>query len=463
METLLNRYRNLLVLVFVLVAQLLLLAYQVKSNQDVTLLRTWAVTAVTPLARVLEFVRRNTIGVAEDYFVLVNVRNENIRLGKEIGQLKMENQYLKTELSTADRAQALRAFQTRTPSRTLPARVIGNGTGTNSRVVFVDRGSVEGVKRGMAVVTPDGIVGKVLASYPTASQVLLITDPTFAAGVISQKNRVHGTLKGIGQAKCIVDYVQNEEKVDQNEVFYTSGDDRVFPKGLPVGVATVVRPGKSFKEIFIVPGGFQNGLEEVLIVLEGVHQAIPEATAAPSSETYLMPPAPDSAQKPSDPATLFTDADKMRERYKKIGEVQKHVYGEGVSGGRPPDFNVNPDKTVPVKPAVPPAQPGTAGNKTNPTPAAPAPVTPNFKAKPTGPATDSRPPVAPPTVRSATGESVQGTIVKTNPTAPGAQRPAQKTTQVPSNAVTSRPAPVTQPKKPPVSTTPPSQEAPPRL
>src|SRR5256885_1965375 len=153
MEFLLNRYRNLTVLLLVIIAQLLLLAYQVKSNQDVRLLRTWAVTAVTPFARVLEFVRRNTIGVVEDYFVLVNVRDQNVKLTKEIGHLKMDNQFLRSELQTAERAQALQAFQARTPSHTLPARVIANGTGTSSMVVFVDRGSTNGVKRGMAVVT----------------------------------------------------------------------------------------------------------------------------------------------------------------------------------------------------------------------------------------------------------------------------------------------------------------------
>ncbi len=78
-----------------------------------------------------------------------------------------------------------------------------------------------------------------------AAQVLLITDPTFAAGVISQKNRVHGTVKGRGEPTCIVDYVQNEEKVEAGEWFYTSGDDRVFPKGLPVGQVSVARHGKT--------------------------------------------------------------------------------------------------------------------------------------------------------------------------------------------------------------------------
>ena len=77
----------------------------------------------------------------------------------------------------------------------------------------------------------------------------------------------------------IVDYVQNEQKVEPGEWFYTSGDDRIFPKGLPVGEATVVRAGKSYKEIFVTPSGLQNGLEEVLIVIEGVHAPIPEAPA----------------------------------------------------------------------------------------------------------------------------------------------------------------------------------------
>src|SRR4051812_4813640 len=192
MEVLISRYRNLSVLLLVIFGQLVLLAYQVKSNQDVRLIRVWAVTAVTPFARVLEFVREHTIGAAERYVVLVNVRAENESLRSELGKLKIENHFLKTELETADRAQALMAFQARTPSRTLPARIIGTGTGMNARVVFVDRGSGDGVMRGMAVITPDGIVGRVVAAYPTASQVLLVTDPTFAAGVISDKNRVHG-------------------------------------------------------------------------------------------------------------------------------------------------------------------------------------------------------------------------------------------------------------------------------
>src|SRR5258708_16312048 len=257
MDFFLSRYRNLSVLLIVIVAQLLLIAYQVKSNKDVPMLRVWAVTAVTPVESSLEFVRRHTWGYVADYFVLLNVRSQNDKLKHENGQLTLDKQYLRSELSTADRAEALSVFQSRSPSKTLAARVIGNGTGANSKVVFVDRGSASGVESGMAVVTPDGIVGKVVDAYPTASLVMLITDPTFAAGVVSQKNRVHGTLKGQGHSEPLVEYVQNEEPVDIGEWFYTSGDDRIFPKGFPVGQVRAARNGKTFKEIYISPSGMQ--------------------------------------------------------------------------------------------------------------------------------------------------------------------------------------------------------------
>src|SRR5579864_1708115 len=374
MEFLLSRYRNLTILLIVIVAQLVLIAYQVKTNRNVPLIRVWAVTAVTPVEQVLEFVRRNTVGRVEDYFVLLGVRGENERMRKEIGQLKLQNNYLQNELSMADRARALAAFQHHSPSKTLAAEIIGNGTGANSKVVFIDRGSASGVEAGMAVVTPDGIVGKVVDAYPTASLVMLITDPTFAAGVISQKNHVRGTLKGQGHSDTLVDYVQNEEKVDGGEWFYTSGDDRIFPKGFPVGQVTAARNGKNFKEIYLNPSGLQSGsVEEVLVLLEGVHQQIPDGEIA--SPGYKILPAPADtvagAPQPTGQATaLATDADRLREQYKQVGAEQKHVFGEGIPGSKPPDFTkmqgIRGASPLPsLTPAVPPKPAAPANGDTS--------------------------------------------------------------------------------------------------
>jgi rod shape-determining protein MreC len=378
MEFFLNRYRNLTVLLVAIVAQLVLLAYQVKSNGEVRLIRVWAVSAVTPLARVIEAGRSGTVHFVRDYFVLLNVREENQRLKSDLDRTKMDNQYLQAELSTADRAKSLAIFQQQSPSKTIAAHVIGNTTGVGAKVVIVDRGTGSGVQKGMAVITPDGIVGKVTSAYPTASFVLLITDPSFAAGVVSQKNHVHGTLKGQGYSTVIVDYVQNEQKVEPGERFFTSGDDRIFPKGLPVGEATVVREGKSYKEIFVTPSGLQNGLEEVLIVIEGVHMPIPDAqpTSQPvhlqepppaeSSDSLTTDAAPDQvpAQAPAQPPTqsgpLTTDADRLVDQYRKIGQAEKHVYGQSAGGA--PNFNINLNQ----RPAEAPPAPSGAQNSASP-------------------------------------------------------------------------------------------------
>jgi rod shape-determining protein MreC len=366
METFFNRYRNPTVLLLVIFAQLVLLAFQVKNDQDVRMIRVWTVSAVTPLARVVEGLRGGSTSFVRDYILLHDTHEENRRLQAEVGRLKLENNFLKNELATADRAKALALFQSRTPSKTLAANVIGTGAGSNSKVVFVDRGSVSGVQRGMAVVTPDGIVGKVIAAYPTASEVLLITDSDFAAGVVTQKTLVHGTLKGQGTPMCKVDYVPPEEKLAPGDWLYTSGDDRIFPRGLPVGVVKVARAGQPFQEVFVEPSGMQRGLEEVLILIEGVHQAIPEEPLA-NQPVYLSPPVPPSdLQASAMQVASGTDADKLRSQYKIIGDAQNHKFGEGGVGEKPANFNLK------VNPAAQPQVAGSAGGLAAGTPQSPS-------------------------------------------------------------------------------------------
>jgi rod shape-determining protein MreC len=257
------------------------------------------------------------------------------------------------------------------------------------------------------VITPDGIVGKVIASYPTASQVLLITDPTFAAGVISQKHRVRGTVRGLGHGSCQVDYIQNEEQVEPGEKFFTSGDDGVFPRGLPVGTVTVVRLGNPNKQVFLSPAGLQGGLEEVLVVAEGVHQPVPQPELA-SKEVHIQPPPVDQiqpaavgqagaqqagaqqagAQPAGTPAlgqaagNTATEADRLREKYKQLGDSQGHVFGTGLPGSKPPDFNLTPEElaaraarakaAAAAKPQPAAGAPGSAAAGTGTAPARPA-------------------------------------------------------------------------------------------
>jgi rod shape-determining protein MreC len=348
MEFFLNRYRNLSVLVAAILAQLVLLAYQVKTNNDVRLIRVWSVGAVTPMARVIETGRSSVSHFFSDYFVLLGVREENKRMKAELDRVKMDNQYLRAELSTADRARSLAIFQKQSPSKMVAAHIIGNTTGAGAKAVFIDRGSSSGIEPGMAVITPDGIAGKITKVFSTVAEVLLVTDQTFAAGVISQNNRVPGTFKGQGyEGSGRIEHVQNEQKIEPGEWFFTSGDDRIFPKGLPVGEVTAVHQGKTEKEIYVSLSGFKNGLEEVLIIVEGVHTPIPDAPVTNQTVHLMAPPPPDAGSaatsvQPMQSGPLATDADRTLERYRKLGEQEKHVYGERSNGA--PNYNA-PAKT----------------------------------------------------------------------------------------------------------------------
>jgi len=275
--------------------------------------------------------------------VLLEVREENRRMKAELDRIKMDNQYLRAELSTANRAESLAIFQKHSPSKTVAAHIIGNTTGTGAKVVIIDRGSNSGIQPGMAVITPDGIAGKVTKVFAVSSFILLVTDQTFAGGVISQNNRVHGTFKGLGyEGAGKIEHIQNEQKVDQGEWFYTSGDDRIFPKGLPVGEVTTVHQGKTEKEIYVSLSGFKNGLEEVLIIVEGVHVPIPDAPVTNQSVHLLAPPPADAggispAVQPLQTGPLSTDADRIKERWRKLGEQEHHIYGERGNGA--PNYN----------------------------------------------------------------------------------------------------------------------------
>lgn len=339
MEALLSRFRNLTVLLIAVVAQLLYLGYQVKTNGEERLIRVWAVTAVTPMAGIVEAVRHNTIGFLEDYFILLDVREQNRKLKSTNDRLQMENIYYRNQLTTAEHARALVQFQSQTPSKTIAARVIGNSTVASAKAVIIDRGSTSGVETGMAVVTPEGIVGKVIAVYPLVSQVLLVIDPTFKVGVESQRGHIHGVLN-CGSGKCIVEQIQNEDKVENKEWFYTSGEDRIFPKGFPVGKVTSSQPGQGMRDVKLNMSGAPGSAEEVLVVVQGVHQTIPSAPpteAEDLSARSLPPPSPEGGSDAPVASKPQTEADKILQRYTTLGKEQGHAYG-GV-GSAIPNFN----------------------------------------------------------------------------------------------------------------------------
>jgi rod shape-determining protein MreC len=273
MESVLSRYRNLIILVGVLFLQVLGLAMQVKRGpteaQDTRLIRIWAVGALAPIERGIVWAQNSTRSVWHNYFYLRGVRAENRELKQEIEQMRLEQVRLSEDAAQAHRLQNLLAFKEQFITRTVAAQVIGSSGSDLSRVVYIDKGENAGIRRDMAVITADGIVGKVLAVYPTVAQVLLISDQSSGVGAILEKTRLQGVLRGTANGEVVLERVMSDEDVPVGETVLTSGGDQIFPKGLRVGTVTKVEKGKDlFLNVKIRPAASLSRLEEVLVLVE---------------------------------------------------------------------------------------------------------------------------------------------------------------------------------------------------
>jgi rod shape-determining protein MreC len=272
MESVLSRYRNLIILVGVLFLQVLGLAMQVKRGsdmEDTRLIRIWAVGAMSPFERSLVWLRNGSGNVWHNYFYLRGVRAENRDLKQQIEQMRLEQVRLSEDAAQARRLQNLLAFKEQFVSKTVAAQVIGSSGSDLSRVVYIDKGENAGIKRDMPVMTADGIVGKVLMVYPAVSQVLLINDQSSGVGAILEKSRLQGVLRGGANGEVMLERVMSDEQVVPGDVVLTSGGDQIFPKGLPVGTVRKVSNGKDlFLTVKIKPAANLSKLEEVLVLVE---------------------------------------------------------------------------------------------------------------------------------------------------------------------------------------------------
>ncbi len=307
METVLGRYRNLIVLVGVLFVQVLGLAIQVKRTTDTDssrLIRVWAVGAVSPLEKALVWVQTSTGNLWHNYFYLRGVRAENRELKQQIEQMRIEQVRMSQDADQARRLQALLAFKEQFISLTRAAQVIGSSGSERSRAIYIDQGEKDGIKPDMAVITADGIVGKVLHVYGSTSLVLLISDQTSGVGAILEKSRLQGILRGMPSGEIALERVMSDEQVPAGELVLTSGGDRIFPKGLPIGRVTKVSPGSDlFLNIRVKPSANLSKLEEVLVVTKiDERQAAPDQTGPVRASDILADRLPSVPPKPAETA-----------------------------------------------------------------------------------------------------------------------------------------------------------------
>lgn len=272
MENLISRHRNITILVAVLFLQVLGLAIQVKrstQSEETRLIRLWTVGAVTPFEKVLVWTQHSVSEAWRNYMFLRGVRSENRDLKEQIEKMRIEQVRLSEDAEQARRLQVLLGFKEKFIAKTVAAQVIGSSGSEQSRSVYIDKGSADGVKTDQAVITADGVVGKIIDVYQDhTAKVLLVNDQTSGVGVVLGQSRLQGILRGTPSGELMVDKILNDETVQPGERVLTSGGDQIFPKGLDVGVVNKTKIGDSFLNIQLKPAVNLRKLEEVLVVTQ---------------------------------------------------------------------------------------------------------------------------------------------------------------------------------------------------
>jgi len=290
-----SRHKSLVLLAGVILLQVLLLAVQIKRDSQGRLIRTWTVGAVSPFERAGSYVFGSFRDTWRNYFALRGTKKDNDDLRRENDALKLRIAQLEGKAAEAERLAGLLHFrQTQSDVPMVAARVIGGSPGTGSLTIELDRGEKDGIRKNMGVITPDGVVGKIIDAFPNTSQVLLLTDERSGVGAKLADSGIQSPVGGSGEPLLTMKYFPNDDDVSVGARVVTSGMDRIFPRDLPVGTITEVKAGNPFKQIRIRPAANLERLEEVLVLLtlrplkelEPVagKPAVPEASNSPTSQ-----------------------------------------------------------------------------------------------------------------------------------------------------------------------------------
>ncbi|CAN5758128.1 hypothetical protein BH10ACI4_BH10ACI4_15380 [soil metagenome] len=233
MESFFVRFKNPLILIAILLAQAVGLAIQVRRPAEpgafssknvsastsadphsVSLVRYWASSLVTPFERFFLAIGHNVRFGWSNYIDLRHTRQQNAALQQQIADMRLQQAAIAQDALQGLRLQALLKFQQHYVATTVAAQVIGTSGSDLSRMVYIDKGKEDGLKPDQAVITPDGIVGKLRDVFPHTAQVLLIDDQTSGAGVLLSSTRIRGILRGTSTGRVVINNLTADSRIN---------------------------------------------------------------------------------------------------------------------------------------------------------------------------------------------------------------------------------------------------------
>jgi len=273
-----RRYSLPIFIVLLLLFALVLMSMRAKQRKGVELFDAFLMEISFPFQKAATLVIQIVQGTFQHYVFLVNLERENRMLKEKIAQLQEENHRTNEIRLANERLRQLLQFREKNSPSMVGAEVIGRDPSFWFKSVMIDKGERDGVKKGMAVISPAGVVGQVLKIAPDYATVLLITDYNSAVDCIVERSRAKAIVEGKGENQCHLKYLLRSEEVAVGDIVVTSGLGGNFPKGLMVGeVKKVDKKGHGvFQYAELMPSVDMTRLEEVFVVMEPLQPAHPQ-------------------------------------------------------------------------------------------------------------------------------------------------------------------------------------------
>jgi rod shape-determining protein MreC len=264
-----KRHGIITVSIFLLLS-FLFLTVNIKFGYAPTFVESIVITIISPFQELVSKSLNNVSRVWKNYIFLIESHEENTILKKDNERLNFFNNILKERLNKFQRLERFSDFITQDrESKLLPADIVGFDSTGWSKVFIINRGFKNGIRKDMAVVTYNGLVGRIVQSTSKYSKVLLITDPRSAVDAIIQRTRDRGIVVGAHNGICEMKYLSINSDVKEGDMVISSGLGGVFQKGLSIGKISKVYEKKIglFRQVEIIPTAELTTIEELLVVV----------------------------------------------------------------------------------------------------------------------------------------------------------------------------------------------------
>ncbi|HNU70672.1 MAG TPA: rod shape-determining protein MreC [Thermodesulfobacteriota bacterium] len=264
------KYRQTLLYFLLVIAALSFFLFNLRSSIGTGAVQKGFFSLSSEFHQVANAIMSFPVDLWSKYVFLLNTEETKRLLAEENKRLVQENIMLREAAMANQRLREMLDFEKNSSLNLLATEVVGVDASLYYQSVFIDKGEIDGVKKDMAVISPSGVVGKILKTSTYSSMVILLIDQNFALDALIQETRTKGVIEGTGTAQCKLKYVLSLEKPQEGNLVVTSGLEGFFPKGMLVGKIASLNEatGTIFQDIIVQPTVNFDKLEEVFVVLQ---------------------------------------------------------------------------------------------------------------------------------------------------------------------------------------------------